>query len=248
MKVIILGSGTCVPSLKRSAPAYYIEAEGVRVLVDCGSGALLQLEKAGQSYRDIDSVFITHSHPDHFSDLMPLVQALLATPGFRRRKDLTIFGTGRFLAYFGQALAAVLGQVKSYPLVLEEIQPAQTCGPFHISTAKTAHSSDSIAYRFERHGKSVVFTGDADYDQSLNEFAKGADLLITDCSFPEAQKVPGHMSARECGMTAHHAVVAKLVLSHIYPSRTPDRDRIAESSAVFSGDIVLAEDLMEFLL
>jgi ribonuclease BN (tRNA processing enzyme) len=46
MKLIILGSGTCVPSLKRSAPAYYLEAGGRQILIDCGCGTLLQLEKA----------------------------------------------------------------------------------------------------------------------------------------------------------------------------------------------------------
>ncbi|HHN65197.1 MAG TPA: ribonuclease Z, partial [Nitrospirae bacterium] len=80
MQLLILGSGTCVPSLQRNAPGYLLELEGMRVLVDCGSGILLQLERAGRSYRDIDAVFITHSHPDHISDLMPLIHALIATP------------------------------------------------------------------------------------------------------------------------------------------------------------------------
>ena len=70
MKLIVLGSGTCVPSLKRSAPAYYLEAEGKQILIDCGGGTLLQLEKIGKSYKDIDAVFITHTHPDHIADLM----------------------------------------------------------------------------------------------------------------------------------------------------------------------------------
>ena len=69
MKLIVLGSGTCVPSLKRNAPGYYIEAEDYRILVDCGSGTLLQLERAGRNYKDLDAVFITHRHPDHFADL-----------------------------------------------------------------------------------------------------------------------------------------------------------------------------------
>ena len=86
MKLIILGSGTCVPSLKRSAPGYYLHAEDWQALVDCGSGTLLQLERAGKSYKDIDAVFITHGHPDHFADLMPLVHALLATQNSGERK------------------------------------------------------------------------------------------------------------------------------------------------------------------
>jgi len=53
------------------------------------------------------------------------------------------------------------------------------------------------------------------------------------------------LSAKECGIIAQKAGVKKLMLSHLYPSELPDEVRVKESSEVFSGDIVLAEDLME---
>jgi ribonuclease BN (tRNA processing enzyme) len=108
MKLTVLGSGTCVPSLKRNAPGYLLEADGLQALVDCGSGILLQLEKAGRSYRDIDAVFITHRHPDHFADLIPLVQALLATPNYKREKDLFIIAPEGFRAYYNMTVSSLL--------------------------------------------------------------------------------------------------------------------------------------------
>ena len=245
MKLIVLGSGTCVPSLKRNAPGYYIEAEGARILIDCGSGTLLQLERARKSYRDIDAVFITHRHPDHFADLMPLIHALLATPKFRRMKDLFIFGPREFMAYYEKAIAPVLGRPGGFFIRTIESRDKFDFGPFHIFTAKTVHSSDSIAYRFEHRGKSIVFTGDADYDQGIIALAQNAGLLIADCSFPDSMKAKGHLSAKECGLVAQKAEVKKLLLSHLYPADTPDKDRIEESKESYDGDIVLAEDLME---
>lgn len=244
MKLIILGSGTCVPSLKRNAPGYYLEAEGCRILVDCGSGTLLQLEKAGRSYRDIDAVFITHKHPDHFADLMPLVHALLATPKLNRDRDLYIFSPKGFIEYYEAAVASVLGHPAEFAVRNVEIQDKFDFGPFNIMTAKTIHSKDSIAYRFECGDKSIVFTGDTDYDQGVIALAQNADLLIADCSFPDSMKAKGHLSAKECGMVAARAGVKKLVLSHLYPSDTPDADRIKESGENFGSEIVLAEDLM----
>ena len=245
MKLIILGSGTCVPSLRRNAPGYYLEAQGYNVLVECGSGTLLQLEKAGLSYREIDAVFITHSHPDHFADLMPLVQALMATPSFKREKDLFVFCPDAFVDYYERAIASVLGAPRHFHVRLRDVKESQEFGPFRIVTAKTVHSSDSMSYRFEQGGRSVVFTGDTDYDQGIIALAREADILITDCSFPEAMKVPGHLSAKECGLVAQKAGVKQLVLSHIYPSGSPDEDRVRESRETFHGDVVLAEDLME---
>lgn len=245
MKLIVLGSGTCVPSLKRNAPGYFLEAEGRKIIVDCGSGTLLQLEKAGKSYKDIDAVFITHKHPDHFADLMPLIQALIATPGFRREKDLVIVAPAGFNMYYEKAIASVLGNPGGFRVRLIEIEDKLDLAPFQILTAKTLHSADSIAYRFERDGKSVVFTGDTDYDQGIIELSIKADLLIADCSSPDFGKMKGHLSSKECGLIAKKAGAKKLLLSHLYPSDLPDLDRVKEAHAVFEGEVVLAEDLME---
>lgn len=245
MKLIILGSGTCVPSLTRNASGYYLEEGGNEVLVDCGSGTLLQLERAGRSYKDIDAVFITHKHPDHFSDLMPFVHALLATPDLKRKKDFSIVGTTEFIEYYNNSISTVLGQPEGFSIKLIEIRDELDFGPFHILTTKTDHSSDSIAYRFECGRKSIVFTGDTDYDQNIVALSQSADLFIADCSFPDAMKVRGHLTAKECGLIAGKARVGKLILSHLYPSGSPEADRVIESREVFDGEVVLAEDLME---
>ncbi len=234
-----------MPSLKRNAPGYYLEADGCRILVDCGSGTLLQLEKAGISYQHIDAVFITHRHPDHFADLMPLIHALLATPKFKREKGLFIIAPEGFNEYYDKAIASIFGKLRNFPIHLIEIQDKLDFEPFHILTTKTIHSRDSIAYRFEQGGKSIVFTGDTDYDQGIIGFSKDADLLIADCSFPDSMKTNGHLSSKECGLVAQKSGVKKLLLSHLYPADTPDTDRVKESRETFNGDIVLAEDLME---
>ena len=245
MKLIILGSGTCVPSLERNASGYFLEADECSVLVDCGSGTLLQLVRAGKSYKDIDAVFITHTHPDHFADLMPLVHALLATPEFKREKDLHIIAPGKFVEYYERAITPIFGEMRDFSIQISGIEDKMDFGPFNLFTAKTVHSIDSIAYRFENGGRSVVFTGDADYDQGIIALSEGADLLIADCSFPDSMKAKGHLSSRECGIVAQKAGVKKLLLSHLYPSGTPDIARVKESREVFDGEVVLAEDLME---
>jgi len=245
MKLTILGSGTCVPSLKRNASGYLLQAEGKQVLIDCGSGILLQLERAGKSYKDIDALFLTHGHPDHFADLMPLVQALFYTPDFTREKDLNIFAPQGFREYYDKSIGSILGESKDFRIVFMDVADEMEYGPWKILSTGTVHSADSNAYRFEYGGRSVVFSGDADYDQGVINLSENADLLIADCSFPDTMKVIGHLSAKECGVVAQKAEVKKLVLSHIYPSGTPDKERITEAKEHFNGAVILAEDLME---
>jgi ribonuclease BN (tRNA processing enzyme) len=245
MKLTILGSGTCVPSLKRNAAGYFLEHDAYGALVDCGSGTLHQLQKAGKHYQDIDAVCITHSHPDHFSDLLPFMHALLAAPGLMREKSLTLFASAHFLAYVDRAIVSLLPGLRNLPIDMVEVTGRFDAGPFQVFSAATVHSDNSMAFRFEHAGRSVVFTGDADYDQGIIALSENADLLIADCSFPEALKVKGHLSSKECGLVAQKAGVKKLVLSHLYPADSPDIDRVYETRKVFGGEIVLAEDLME---
>jgi ribonuclease BN (tRNA processing enzyme) len=114
-----------------------------------------------------------------------------------------------------------------------------------VFSKKTVHSENSIAYRFEDGEKSIVISGDCDYDEGIVELSKDADLLIIDCSFPDAMKAPGHLTPKECGLVAKKAKVKKLILSHLYPTSFPDAERLEECKVVFDGDVLLAEDLME---
>lgn len=245
MKLIVLGSGTCVPSLKRNAPGYYLEVSDRQILVDCGSGTLLQLEKAGKSYRSIDAVFITHTHPDHVSDLMPLIHALMATPGFKREKDLLLVGPGGLKKFYGSCICAVMRKPKTFTITVVEMEDKLDLGDIYVFSKKTVHSENSIAFRFEDGGKSIVITGDCDYDEGIVQLSKDADLLVIDCSFPDAMKAPGHLTPKECGLVAKRAKVRKLLLSHLYPTPYSDSDRLEKCRAVFDGDVSLAEDLME---
>ncbi|MDD3156263.1 MAG: MBL fold metallo-hydrolase [Candidatus Pacebacteria bacterium] len=73
MKLTIIGSGTCVPTVKRGSPANYLQIGKKKILVDCGPGTVRQIVNAKIDYRTIDMVFLTHFHNDHVSDLVALI-------------------------------------------------------------------------------------------------------------------------------------------------------------------------------
>ncbi len=248
MKLLILGSGTCVPSLQRNAPGYLLELEGMRVLVDCGSGTLLQLERAGRSYRDIDAVFITHSHPDHISDLMPLIHALIATPGYTRKKPLQVVGSKVVEEFLEGCILGVLRRPEDFSIDYTEVSGKMQIQSLTVYSAKTIHSEDSFAFRFEHDGYCIVFTGDADYSESIIELSTGADLLVADCSYPYEQKRKGHLTPKECGTIAAKAGVKHLLLSHLYPTNYSAEDILEEARREFNGKVTVAEDLMEIRL
>ncbi|MFZ1200995.1 MAG: MBL fold metallo-hydrolase, partial [Desulfobacterales bacterium] len=75
MTVTILGSGTCVPSLKRSSCAVLVETGTSVVLLDSGAGTMRRLLETGRTIFELSHIFYSHFHPDHSGELAPLLFA-----------------------------------------------------------------------------------------------------------------------------------------------------------------------------
>ncbi len=247
LTLTVLGSGTGVPLPERACAGYWLQAPGLSALIDCGSGVLRRLAEAGGDYRALDAVFVTHVHPDHIGDLVLLVHALKATPGHRHDRPLHLFGPRGFADFFAERVAAV-APPKRLDLRVAEAASAWTFRDVEVRSAPTVHTPRmaSLAYRFAHGGRALVVTGDADWDPALVDFARGCDLLVADCSFPDARKVTGHMAASECGRLAREAGVGRLVLSHLYPVPEAEETRLAEARASGASDAVLAYDGLRF--
>ena len=246
MQLIILGSGTCVPSLKRSSPSNYIQTKMKRILVDCGPGTMIQLEKNKLDYREIDIVCITHYHTDHVSDLNPLIQALSWTPKFDRKEDLILVGPEGFKKFFNTCLKPISGNPRpnTYKIIIKEIRGELNFEDFVIYSYKTKHSEESIAYKFVESDKSLVISGDTDFDRGLGGFSKNSDVLMLECSFANKDKEKGHLTPRECGEIATIANAKKLIITHIYPSSSGEI-RLEETKLIFKNTF-LAQDSISF--
>ncbi len=254
MEVITIGTGTCVPSIRRAGPCQCLRAYGYTLVIDMAAGSLRQLLKAGIRQDDIDLILFTHFHPDHTGELVPFIFASKYSPAYRRKKPVFIWGAeglsglleGFFKAWGEWALP------QDDAVVIEEIpvsmKTSQQFPPFVITTIHVKHTQQSLAYRMEGpEGKSVVFTGDTDFCQELVDIAQNADLLIMECASPEGHKVQGHMTPSEAGKVAKKARAKKLVLTHFYPN-CDKSDMITSCKRYFDGPIILAEDLMRIII
>ncbi len=246
MNLTVLGSGTCVPSLQRGGPGLLIQNGQSSLLLDSGLGSLHKLLKLGLSYGDIDCLGYTHTHPDHTAELVPFLFACNYGEAVRQ-KPLTIIGGPGFEQFF-QELTAVYGhwlRARHYPLKLLELPDGQwQCPDFSLTTAPVEHSPQSIAYRIEAGGRSLVVSGDSDYCLPLVKLAQAADLLVLECAFPEGKKVEGHLTPGLAGQIANEAGCKRLLLTHFYPvcDNSPIKEQCRK---VFSGELILAGDLLQ---
>ena len=249
MKITILGTGTATPLLNRNASGLIIEAAEAVILIDIGPGTLRRLCEAGLDYKDIDIILITHFHPDHVSDLTPLLFASNYAYGPFREDSLLLIGpTG--LERFYEALVKIYGHwiIPTGNRLIKRELDAQApdkfvSGDLAIHTRPAAHSPPAVSYRVEAEGLSVTISGDTDVSDNLVELASGAEVLICECSMPEGSKIPGHLVPSEAGAIAEQARVKKLVLTHFYPP-CDEVDVAEQASRTFSGEVVRAADLM----
>ena len=254
MIVTILGSGTCVPSLKRSSCAVLVEIDGAGLLLDSGPGTMRRMLRADKTLGEMSHIFYSHFHPDHTSELVPFLFASKYPETAQRRQPLTLVAGRGFLDFF-KGLQAVYGEwIDIGPGLLEIIEldnmaeDACTFDRFTVESMPVAHRKESLAYRItDSGGKSVVYSGDTDVCDRLAVIAKETDLFICESALPDALKTPGHLTPSRAGESAAAAKVKKLVLTHLYPEcDTVDIEK--ECRRTFGGPLVVAEDLMRFTL
>jgi len=245
-QLIIIGSGTGVPSLRRGSPGLVFLSDSSTVLIDSGSGTLRRMLEAGITYQNIDLLLYTHIHPDHVIDLVPILFANKYGDA-PREKELICLGGPGFKRYFNKLKRTYGSWIESqaYRLSIKEA----TSRPLRFRNMKIlskpmAHISESVGYRIElKSGKSIAVSGDTDYCANLIDLASGVDLLVLECSFPDEKKVEGHLTPSLAGRIASESRCKRLLLTHFYPI-CDQFDILQACSKVFPGEVVLGEDLM----
>lgn len=248
--VTVLGSGTCVPSLERSSCAVLMQVGDRRLVFDAGPGTMRRLLEAGTDIYCIDYLCLSHFHPDHSAELVPLLFANKYPDPARRRQPLTLVGGAGFKRFF-DGLTSVYGHWielaedrVAYVEMGREGASVLAGDGFRIRSAPVAHNPESVAYRVETpSGVSVVYSGDTDYSADLVALARGADLLICESAVPDGQKVSGHLTPSLAGQMAAEAAVGRLLLTHFYPA-CDGADLTAQCRRTYDGPLLLAEDLM----
>lgn len=250
LELIVIGSGTGIPSLRRGAPGLLVHSGEIRLLIDSGSGTLGRMLQVGVTHQDVDLLLYTHLHPDHVSDLVPIIFASKYADEPREKELLCIGGPG-FQSYF-ERLKDLYGswiEPQSYPLTIKEIpQKGLVYRDLKIVSKPMIHLAESVGYRIEfRDGRSVAISGDTDYCQNIIDLASEVNILVLECSFPEGKKVEGHLTPSLAGRIALQSHCNKLLLTHFYPI-CDQFDIVSQCRQVYPGEIIVAEDLMKIVL
>ena len=245
MKLTVLGSGTFLPHPERNSSGYLVELEHTSLLLDCGTGTTWAMARLGRDFRAIEHILLTHLHPDHTADLVPMLFARRYAPAGGGGRDLRVWGPEGVKRLFA-GLGTAWGEWVE-PVGLEVIEgdwfPVQM-GDARVDGFPTRHTEGSRGYRIEQHGKVLVYTGDTDLCDDVIEAARGAGLLLIECSFPDERKASGHLTPSEVANVVQDASPARVVITHLYPEL--DAHHAAETISRATGvEVIAARDGLE---
>ena len=157
LSLFFAGTAGSVPSARRGLPALLLRAGGDRVLFDCGEGTQQQLLRS-IGLPELDAVFLTHYHLDHWLGLLGMVKTFDLRA---RERPLTLYGPPGLRALI-EAMRPVIGRT-GYPLRLVELEPHEEVrfGGYLIAAFPVEHRVTAFGYAFVEDDRPGRFDADA---------------------------------------------------------------------------------------
>jgi ribonuclease Z len=158
LDVVFLGTAGSMPTARRNPSATLIRRGGERLLFDCGEGTQRQLLRSDVGLVDLEEVFFTHYHADHFLGL----PGMLKTFALRGRDaPLTLYGP-RGLDALLATLHRVIGRL-GFDVGVVEVEPDSTLprDDYELRTFPVRHGRDAIGWALVEHERPGRFDVDA---------------------------------------------------------------------------------------
>jgi ribonuclease BN (tRNA processing enzyme) len=265
VRITIVGCSGSFPGPDSAASCYLVEAEGFRLLIDLGGGALGAVQRYAGLY-EIDAVCLSHLHADHCLGLCDYSVARTFHPD-GPKPPIPVYAPAQAAERLDRALAAdPAADADARPagpqphgiagtFSFATLTPGLTeIGPLRVTAARVNHPVETFGFRLEHAGRSLAYSADTGPSDALVGLARDVDVLLCEASFVEpagagAPALPEnlHLTGRQAGQHAARAGAGQLVLTHLVPWNDPGRT-LDEAGQVFTGPLSLAASGLGFTL
>jgi ribonuclease BN (tRNA processing enzyme) len=215
LELTVLGAGPAYTNrLGATGAAYLVRSGGTAVLLDLGQGSFPRLATAIEPSQ-LDAVVISHLHPDHFIDLVPLRHYLAYQ--FSPRRRLPVLGPSG-LADRIDALHARPG-FTAEALDCERLgDEPRTVGELTLESRLVTHTEESYAVRLSRSaGPGLVYSGDCGVADDLAPLIVAGDTLLVEASFGPGPVPAGalHLDAPAIARLVRETRPGRILLTHL---------------------------------
>ena len=146
VEIVLLGTGSSVPTLRRNHPAIFLRYKNESMLFDCGEGTQKQFRKAKLNPCKLTRLFITHWHGDHILGIPGLLQTLQLN-GYQ--KTLEVYGPRGTKKFMDRILGMFIFRGK-LSLNINEISSGKFFDgrDFYLTAEEMEHNTPTLAYSF----------------------------------------------------------------------------------------------------
>jgi ribonuclease Z len=252
LDVVFLGTSGSMPTPKRALPATLVRRGGERLLVDCGEGTQRQLLRSDVGLVELEEIFLTHFHADHYLGL----PGMLKTFALRGREiPLTVYGPAG-LDELVSALRRVFGRL-TYPVATVELEPGESLARdgYRIEPFAVSHGVRAVGYALVEEGRPGRFdVARADAlgvpdGPARGTLQRGEPVTLADGRVIQPDDVLGEpCSGRKIVVTGDTAPAASVVdaaagadlLVHEATFLADERERARETLHSTAGEAALA--------
>ncbi|QIZ38990.1 MBL fold metallo-hydrolase [Saccharopolyspora sp. ASAGF58] len=243
MELIVLGCSGSAPAPQSPSSGYLLRSGGSLLAIDLGNGTLGPLQRWADPF-DVDSLLLTHLHPDHCADVAPLAVYLRYRPNPPRdpkQQRLPVYAPPEAPSRLAALYAPNAEQLAdtdlsdTFEFLAPPVDPVQV-GAFEIRAVPADHLCPTWGLRIEAEGRVFAFTGDPGPSDGIAKLAAGADVLLSEASWLDSPGQPGgmHLSGKQAGAAAASAGIGNLLLTH-YSLWTDTRALLEEATEAFDG-------------
>jgi ribonuclease BN (tRNA processing enzyme) len=240
MKLTVVGCAGSFPRADAACSAYLVEADGFRLLLDMGNGALGALQQHIGLY-DLDALFVSHLHGDHCFDACSYVVARRYTPD-GPLSPLPLYAPAGTLDRFARAYeinpeSAQLSEIYDERVLARGVMEV---GPFRLRLDRMNHPVETYGVRVEHGDRVLAYSADSGPGDVLVSLARDADAFLCEATFSSADSNPPnlHLTGTEAGDHATLAGAGKLLLTHLTSWSDPNRT-LDEASRSYDGRVVV---------
>jgi len=145
MNVTILGNNSALPAFGRHPTAQVVSVAGELILIDCGEGTQIQLQRYGLKWRNLHHIYISHMHGDHYFGLPGLINSMSL---LGRTSPLYVYGPPQLMVIL-QAVFDAADTKLSFPF---HFHPLQDDGALITDTDFFSVTSFPVMHRITCHG------------------------------------------------------------------------------------------------
>jgi ribonuclease Z len=265
MKVITLGTGSGVPTLRRNLACVALVRHGQVFLFDCGEAAQIQMRRARLRFSRVEAIFISHTHGDHLIGLMGILMSMEME---NRSRPLRVFGPPGIQEYVS-TLTRLHQTHINYDVRVRELEhSALVCDEpeYAVHCAPLEHRVFVLGYAFVEKDRPGEFNVEAAQRLGVpvgplfGKLQRGERMILSDGTVVEPQQVLGPprrgrkvvycTDTRPCQNTIELARDADLLIHEgtFDHSRADDAWKKGHSTVVQAAEIAGAASVKRLLL